>query len=62
MVADYAPGGVAVFGGAEGAVEPGFLLGAHEGAGGGVGDAMDVVGVPVEVGYGAVVLAGVEHY
>lgn len=61
LTADYAPCCSAGRGFREFVVEPGFLRGAHEGTAGVVGDGVDVVGVPVEIGYGAVVVAGVEH-
>jgi hypothetical protein len=42
-------------------VEPVFLSAAHHASTGIVADVMDVVGVPVEIGNGAVVLTGIKH-
>jgi hypothetical protein len=42
-------------------VEPVFLSAAHHTSTGIVADVVDVVGVPVEIGDGAVVLTGIEH-
>ena len=58
---DDTPGGAAICGLHEGVVEPIFLAGAQHAAAGVVADLAHVVGVPVEVGDGAIVLAGVEH-
>lgn len=59
--ADDAPRGAARFGVEERGVEPVFLSGAHHRPRRVVGDLVDVVRVPVEVGDGAVVLPCVEH-
>lgn len=59
--ADDPPASTAGGGLAEGIVEPVLLTAAHEGTSSIVGDLVDVIGVPVKIGDGTVVLAGVEH-
>lgn len=58
LAANHAPGGLGID---EIGVEPVFLSGTHHGTAGVVGNLMDVMGIPVEVRDGPIVLPGIQH-
>jgi hypothetical protein len=61
LATDHTPCGIAGLGLFQGVIEPVFLPAAHHRPASVIGNCVDVVGVPVQVRDGAIVLPGIKH-
>ena len=61
LATNHTPGGTASLGRFQGIIEPVFLSAAHHRSAGVVGNGVDIVGVPVQIGDRAIILTSVQH-